>query len=64
LKIGGIYYQHDTATYDNSLNQMTTDVGPGGKITTKIAYLVDGEPSVSDLDLYYDGPGSEGTIYS
>lgn len=64
LKIGDMYYQSDSATYDSSLNHMTTDVGPGGKITTKIVYLVDGEPSVSDLDLYYDGPGSEGTIYS
>lgn len=59
-----MYYQHDTATYDNSLNHITTDVGPGGKITTKIAYLVDGEPSISDFDLYYDGPVSEGTITS
>lgn len=59
-----MYYQSDSATYDSSLNHMTTDLGPGGKITTKIAYLVDGEPSVSDLDLYYDGPGSDGTIYS
>ncbi|MDW5550764.1 DUF4352 domain-containing protein [Methanosarcina sp.] len=64
LKIGDMYYQYDTATYDSSLNHMTTDVGPGGKITTKIAYLVDGEPAVGDLDLYYDGPGSEGTITS
>ena len=43
---------------------MTTDVGPGGKITIKMAYLVDGDPSISDLDLYYDGPGSDGVIYS
>ncbi len=64
LKIGDVYYQYDSATYDSSLNHMTTDVGPGGKITTKIVYLVDGEPSVSDLDLYYDGPGSEGIITS
>lgn len=64
LKIGDLYYQYDTATYDSSLNHMTTDVGPGGKITTKIAYLVDGEPSTSDMDLYYDGPGSEGVITS
>jgi len=64
LRIGDIYYQHDTATYDNSLNHMTTDVGPGGKITTKMAYLVDGDPSIGDLDLYYDGPGSDGAIYS
>lgn len=64
LKIGDMYYQYDTSTYDSSLNHMTTDVGPGGKITTKIAYLVDGNPSVSDLDLYYDGPGSDGVIYS
>ena len=64
LKIGDMYYQSDSSTYDSSLNHMTTDVGPGGKITTKIAYLVDGEPSVSDLDLYYDGPGSDGVIYS
>ncbi|RXA19915.1 DUF4352 domain-containing protein [Methanosarcina sp. MSH10X1] len=64
LKIGDMYYQHDSSTYDSSLNHMTTDVGPGGKITTKIAYLVDVEPSISDLDMYYDGPGSDGTIYS
>jgi archaellum component FlaG (FlaF/FlaG flagellin family) len=64
LKIGEMYYQPDTATYDSSLNHMTTDVGPGGKITTKIAYLVDGEPSISDMDMYYDGPGSDGTIHS
>lgn len=64
LRIGDLYYQHDVSTYDSSLNQMTTDVGPGGKITTKIAYLVDGNPSISDLDLYYDGPGSDGIIYS
>lgn len=64
LKIGDMYYQYDSSTYDSSLNHMTTDVGPGGKITTKIAYLVDGNPSVSDLDLYYDGPGSDGVIYS
>jgi hypothetical protein len=31
---------------------MTTDVGPGGKITTKMAYIVDGEPSISGLELY------------
>jgi hypothetical protein len=43
---------------------MTADIGPNGKITTKIVYLVDGNPSISDLDLYYDGPGSDGTIYS
>jgi hypothetical protein len=43
---------------------MTTDVGPGGKITTKMAYIVDGEPSISGLELYYDGSGSDGTIYS
>jgi len=59
-----MYYQHDTATYDSSLNQMTTDVAPGGKITTKIAYLVDGEPSISDMNMYYNGPGSDGTIHS
>ncbi len=64
LKIGDMYYQSNSATYDNSLNHMTTDVGPGGKITTKIAYLVDGEPSISDMDMYYDGPGSSGTITS
>lgn len=64
LKIGDLYYQPDTATFDSSMNQMTTDVGPGGKITTKIAYLVDGEPSTSDLNLYYDGPGSDGIINS
>ena len=64
LKIGDMYYQHDTATYDSSLNQMTTDVAPGGKITTKIAYLVDGEPSISDMNMYYNGPGSDGTIHS
>jgi hypothetical protein len=43
---------------------MTTDVAPGGKITTKIAYLVDGEPSISDMNMYYNGPGSDGTIHS
>ena len=64
LKIGDMYYQHDSTTYDSSLNHMTTNVGPGGKITTKIAYLVDGDPSISDLGLYYDGPGSDETIYS
>jgi hypothetical protein len=64
LKIGDMYYQHDSTTYDSSLNHMTTDVGPGGKIITKMAYIVDGEPSISDLELYYDGPGSDGTIYS
>jgi Telomeric repeat-binding factor 2. len=64
LKIGDMYYQPDSATYDSSLNHMTTDVGPGGKITTKIAYLVDGEPSINDMDMYYDGPGSDGTIHS
>lgn len=64
LKIGDVYYQHDTATYDTSMNQLTTDIAPGGKITTKIAYLVDGEPSISDIQMYYDGPGSEGTINS
>lgn len=64
LKIGDMYYQHDSSTYDSSLNHMTTDVGPGGKITTKIAYLVDGDPSISDMDMYYDGPGSDGTIHS
>lgn len=64
LKIGDMYYQSGSETYDSSLNHMTTDVGPGGKITTKIAYLVDGNPSVSDMGMYYDGPGSDGTIYS
>lgn len=64
LKIGDMYYQHDSATYDGSLNHMTADIGPGGKITTKMAYLVDGNPAISDLELYYDGPGSDGTIYS
>lgn len=64
LKIGDMYYQYDSATYDSSLNHMTADIGPGGKITTKIAYLVDGNPAISDLELYYDGPGSDGTIYS
>jgi Telomeric repeat-binding factor 2. len=64
LKIGDMYYQSDSPTYDSSLNHMTTDVGPGGKITTKIAYLVDGDPSISDMDIYYDGPGSDGTIHS
>jgi Telomeric repeat-binding factor 2. len=64
LKIGDMYYQPDTSTYDSSLNQMTTDIGPGGKITTKIAYLVDEDLSISDMGLYYDGPGSDGTIYS
>jgi Domain of unknown function (DUF4352) len=52
LKIGDMYYQHDSTTYDSSLNHMTTDVGPGGKITTKMAYIVDGEPSISGLELY------------
>jgi hypothetical protein len=64
LKIADMYYQHDSTTYDSSLNHMTTDVGPGGKITTKMAYIVDGEPSISGLELYYDGSGSDGTIYS
>ncbi len=64
LKIGDMYYQYDVSTYDSSLNHMTADIGPGGKITTKVAYLVDGNPSVSDLSLYYDGPGSDGIIYS
>ena len=64
LKIGDMYYQYDSSTFDSSLNHMTADIGPNGKITTKIVYLVDGNPSISDLDLYYDGPGSDGTIYS
>jgi hypothetical protein len=64
LKIGAMYYQPDSATYDSSLNHLSTDVGPGGKITTKIAYIIDGEPSISDMEMYYDGPGSDGTIYS
>lgn len=64
LEIGDMYYQPDSATYDGSLNHLTTDVGPGGKITTKIAYIVDGEPSISDMNMYYDGPGSDGTIDS
>jgi len=64
LKIGDVYYTHDSATYDNSLNYMLTDVGPGGKITTHVVFLLDGNPSINDMDLYYNGPGSDGTLNS
>src|SRR5665647_680701 len=64
LKIGDIYYQYDTATYDDSLHQLTADIGPGGKITVGMAYLVDRNLSISDMDMYYNGPGSDGIIGS
>ena len=64
LKIGDIYYQYDTATYDDSLHHLTADIGPGGKITVGMAYLVDRNLSISDMDMYYNGPGSDGIIGS
>ena len=64
LKIGDIYYQYDIATYDDSLHHLTADIGPGGKITVGTAYLVDRNLSISDMDMYYDGPGSDGIIGS
>jgi PGF-pre-PGF domain-containing protein len=64
LKIGDVYYQYDIATFDDSLHQLTADVGPAGKITVGIAYLVDRNLSISDIDMYYDGPGSDGIIGS
>jgi len=64
LKIGDIYYQYDTATYDDSLHQLTADIGLSGKITMGMAYLVDRNLSISDMEMYYDGPGSDGIIGS
>ena len=64
LRIGDIYYRYDTATYDDSLHQLTADIGPSGKITMGMAYLVDRNLSISDIDMYYNGPGSDGTIGS
>jgi PGF-pre-PGF domain-containing protein len=64
LKIGDIYYQYDAATYDDSLHHLTADIGPGGKIIVGMAYLVDRNLSISDMEMYYDGPGSDGIIGS
>jgi PGF-pre-PGF domain-containing protein len=64
LKIGDVYYQYDVATFDDSLHYLTADIGPGGKITMEIAYLVDENMSNSDMGMYYDGPGSDGIIGS
>jgi hypothetical protein len=64
LKVGDRYYQHSTETYDNAINHLSADVAPGGKLTTEIVYLVNGEPSVSDMEIYYDGSGSDRTIHS
>jgi PGF-pre-PGF domain-containing protein len=59
-----IYYQYDVATFDDSLHHLTAYIGPGGKITVKIAYLVDRSLSIGDMDMYYNGPGVDGTIGS
>ena len=60
LRNGDVYYQYDVATFDASLHQLTTDVGPGGKISMGMAFLVDKNLPISDVDVYYDGPGSDG----
>lgn len=64
LKVGDRYYQYNSNTFDKSINFLSADVAPSGKLTTEIVYLVDGEPSISNMDLYYDGPGSDQTIHS
>lgn len=52
LRADGITYNHDTSTYDESINQMNVDVGPGGQIDTQIVFLINGEPSQVEL-VYY-----------
>jgi hypothetical protein len=64
LKVGDRYYQYNSNTFDKSINFLSADVAPSGKLTTEIVYLVDGEPSISNMDLYYDGPGLDQTIHS
>ena len=53
LKVNGVTYNHDTSTYDKSVNMMNVQVGPGGSIDTQIVFLVDGEPV--DFELIYNG---------
>lgn len=40
LEADGIIYEHDTATYDSSINHKTVAVGKGGDFTTEFVYLV------------------------
>ncbi|MGB9938430.1 DUF4352 domain-containing protein [Methanosarcina sp.] len=51
LTADGITYDPDTATFSESIDSKTVDVGPGGKIDVQYAYLVDGTPK--DLALNY-----------
>lgn len=52
LEAEGIIYTHDDATYDESINSHTVQVGPGGDIEVQFVYLVKGEPD--EVTLYYN----------
>ena len=55
LTVDGITYSVDVATFSDTINHQSVDVGKGGEIETQIAYLVKGNPSNAYLG--YSGLG-------
>lgn len=54
LTVDGITYTPDTATYSEEINHQTVEVGKGGELETRMAYLVKGNPMEATLS--YTGP--------
>jgi hypothetical protein len=60
MEINGVRYNHDTATYDDSIGHITADVGKGGYFQTKIVYEIpEGATSASLIYTGFSAPYME-----